>query len=69
VVGECTFVPKAPGAGEDDGWLLTFVYDERSGRSELAVLDAADFTAAPQAVVHRPVRVPDGFHGAWLPPC
>jgi carotenoid cleavage dioxygenase len=68
-VGECTFVPKAPGAGEDDGWLLTFVYDERSGRSELAVLDAADFTAAPQAVVHLPVRVPDGFHGAWLPPC
>lgn len=65
--GECVFVARPAAKAEDDGWLLTFVYDKASDQSALVVLDAADITAEPEAVVHLPVRVPDGFHAAWMP--
>jgi carotenoid cleavage dioxygenase len=35
-------------------------------RSELAVFDAQAITDDPVAVVHLPVRVPNGFHGNWV---
>jgi 8'-apo-carotenoid 13,14-cleaving dioxygenase len=31
------------------------------------VLNAADFTGGPEAVVHLPQRVPFGFHENWIP--
>jgi carotenoid cleavage dioxygenase len=64
---EAVFVPASPGAAEDDGWVLSLVYDVERDTSELIVLNAADFTGAPQAVVHLPQRVPFGFHGNWVP--
>jgi len=54
-------------AGEDVGWLLTFVYDGNNDRSDLVVLDAQDVEAPPVATVALPQRVPFGFHGSWLP--
>ena len=65
--GEFVFVPDRDDAGEDEGWLMGYVYDAGTDRSALWVLDAHDFGAAPQAVVHLPRRVPYGFHGNWLP--
>ncbi len=65
--GELVFVPRSSDAGEDDGWLLTLVYDEGTDRSDLVVLDAQDFTGDPVATVHLPGRVPYGFHGNWVP--
>jgi carotenoid cleavage oxygenase len=67
VPGEFVFVPATEGAGEDEGWLLGYVYDRTVDRSELVVLDATDVTAEPVARVHLPVRVPAGFHGNWIP--
>lgn len=64
--GEAVFVPRAPQCAEDDGWLITFVYDAAADTSQLAVLNADDFTGRPQAVVHLPGRVPHGFHASWL---
>lgn len=64
--GEPVFVPRPGGSGEDDGWLVTFVYDGAEGTSELIVLNARDITAGPIARVLIPQRVPYGFHGAWL---
>jgi carotenoid cleavage dioxygenase-like enzyme len=64
--GEPVFVPRPGGQDEDDGWLVTFVYDGVEGTSELLVLDARDVTAAPVARVLIPQRVPYGFHGAWI---
>jgi carotenoid cleavage dioxygenase len=61
------FVPRDPTSAEDDGWLLTFVYDAGSDRSDLVVLNAGDFAGEPEAVVHLPVRVPHGFHASWIP--
>jgi carotenoid cleavage dioxygenase len=65
--GEAVFVPRTPTSAEDDGWLLTYVHDARTDRTDLVVLNADDFTGPPQAVVHLPVAVPHGFHAAWLP--
>ncbi len=64
--GEAVFIPRAPLSGEDDGWVLTYVHDGQTDRSRLVVLDAADFTGPPIAVVHLPVRVPSGFHVNWI---
>jgi carotenoid cleavage dioxygenase len=64
---EGVFVPASDTAGEDEGWVLSVVYDEARDSSHLAVLDATDFTAAPVATVQLPQRVPAGFHGSWVP--
>jgi carotenoid cleavage dioxygenase len=61
--GEAVFVPSA----DDAGYLLTFVHDRATDRSRLAILDAGEIEAAPIAEVHLPVRVPNGFHGSWVP--
>ncbi|MFI6868112.1 carotenoid oxygenase family protein [Nocardia sp. NPDC050406] len=66
IPGEAVFVPAADGAGEDDGYLLTLVGDHATGRSELLILDAHDFTAPPIAAVELPRRVPGGIHGSWI---
>ncbi|MGW2365220.1 carotenoid oxygenase family protein [Streptomyces sp. NPDC001667] len=66
-VGEGVFVPSAPDAAEDDGWVMAYAYDPGRGASDLVVLAARDFAAGPVARVHLPVRVPVGFHGNWVP--
>jgi carotenoid cleavage dioxygenase len=65
VPGEAVFVQR--GAGEDDGWLMCYVYDAATDRSDFVVLDAREMTARPVATVHLPARVPLGFHGNWIP--
>jgi carotenoid cleavage dioxygenase len=64
--GEPVFVPDPNGKDEDSGWLVTYVYDEIEGTSEMVVVDAKNMSAAPLARVVVPQRVPYGFHGAWV---
>ena len=65
--GEWVMVPSHAGAAEDDGWLMSLVYDPGVDRSDLVVLSAADPFAGPVATVELPSRVPMGFHGNWIP--
>ncbi len=65
--GEAIFVPRSEATMEDDGWLITFVFDQANEKSELLILECQDFTAKPVARVLLPVRVPYGFHGTWIP--
>jgi carotenoid cleavage dioxygenase len=65
--GEGVFVASPAASSEDDGWVLSVVYDEGRDASDLVVLDATDFTGSPVATVHLPQRVPFGFHGSWVP--
>jgi len=65
--GEPVFVRAADGHGEDEGWVLSVVYDATRDASDLVVLDATSFAGPPVATVHLPARVPFGFHGSWLP--
>jgi carotenoid cleavage dioxygenase len=65
---EGVFVPAA-GAdpNSDEGWLMSYVYNEKGDSSEFVILDAANFSAPPVARVKLPQRVPYGFHGSWMP--
>jgi carotenoid cleavage dioxygenase len=64
---EAPFAPRAGATDEDDGHLVSYVLDERDGRSEVCVFDARDVAAGPLARVKLPVRVPIGFHATWVP--
>jgi carotenoid cleavage dioxygenase len=65
--GEPVFAPDPDGTAEDDGWVLNFVFDRDTQRSEFHIVDARDAEGEPVARVHLPRRVPFGFHGNWLP--
>jgi carotenoid cleavage dioxygenase len=65
--GEWVMVPRDGGSAQDDGWLLSLVYDQAEDRSDLVVLAADDPGAGPVATVQLPTRVPLGFHGNWVP--
>jgi carotenoid cleavage dioxygenase len=67
VPSEFVMVPAAPDAGEDEGWLIGFVYDRQRDTSDLLILDAQKIDAKPVARVRLPQRVPQGFHGSWFP--
>ena len=64
---EPVFVPRENAMAEDDGYLMTYIYDEGKNTSELVILEAQDMAAPPLAQIHLPVRVPYGFHGNWVP--
>jgi carotenoid cleavage dioxygenase len=64
--GESVFARRGTD-GEDDGWLLSFVYGEKRCASEsaLEIVDAK--TMRRVARVAMPNRVPGGFHAYWKP--
>jgi carotenoid cleavage dioxygenase len=62
--GEGVFVPR--GAAENAGYVLAPVYDAATNASDIVVLDAERFEAAPLATIHLPVRIPFGFHGNFV---
>jgi carotenoid cleavage dioxygenase len=64
--GDSAFAPRPGASTEDDGWLLTMVWDAVVKQSELLVIDAQNFTSEPVARVIMPGRVPYGFHATWI---
>jgi carotenoid cleavage dioxygenase-like enzyme len=64
---EAVFVKAPNGASEDDGWLLSYVYDQATDKSEVLILDASTMSQKPVARILLPARVPMGFHGSWIP--
>ena len=72
---ESRFVPRRGGVAEDDGWILSYVFDESQleedgeckpgARSELWIIDAKNMTDVV-AKIHLPQRVPYGLHGHWF---
>ena len=67
VPGEFVFVPAAPDAGEDEGWLVGLVINTADETTDFVILDAQSFEAQPGATVRLPHRIPPGFHGNWFP--
>ncbi|XP_074592396.1 carotenoid 9,10(9',10')-cleavage dioxygenase 1-like [Curcuma longa] len=59
------FVQNLQGTEEDDGWLISYVHDEKSNRSMVYIIDAKRFTEGPVARIELPQRVPYGFHGTY----
>jgi all-trans-8'-apo-beta-carotenal 15,15'-oxygenase len=64
---EPIFVPRAESGPEGDGHLLTLVYDPKTHRSHVAVLDAQRLGAGPVARAFFDHHVPMTFHGLWWP--
>ena len=70
--GECVFVPRHSNdqqgviGDEDDGFLLTFLFDENTNSSQFIIMDAKTMSDTPIAVVNLPQRVPYGFHGIYV---
>lgn len=72
---ESRFVPRANGVSEDDGWILSYVFDESqldgygnapsSAKSELWIIDARHMKTIVARVM-LPHRVPYGLHGNWF---
>jgi len=63
---EPVFVRRGDAAdAEDDGWLLSLVYDATVDRSYVAVLDARDPASAPLAEVWFAQAIPFTFHGVF----
>ena len=72
---ESRFVPRADGSSEDDGWILSYVFDESQlledgecgsdTKSELWIIDAKNMRDVV-ARVYLPQRVPYGLHGNWF---
>ncbi|KAL6991476.1 9-cis-epoxycarotenoid dioxygenase nced2, chloroplastic [Sarracenia purpurea var. burkii] len=63
--GEPYFVPRDPySEREDDGYILVFVHDEKTWKSELKIINAMDLQL--EASVKLPSRVPYGFHGTFI---
>lgn len=63
--GEPVFVPRPGGTDEDDGWVLSVVYQAAEHRSALYVLDGRDLSTV--CVAPLPHHVPPGFHGSFVP--
>uniref|UniRef100_A0A0E0LUB3 Uncharacterized protein n=1 Tax=Oryza punctata TaxID=4537 RepID=A0A0E0LUB3_ORYPU len=61
-----TFVPKATGVYEDDGWIVSFVHDEETNISKVHIIDTRNFESGPIAKITLPQRVPYGLHGAFI---
>jgi carotenoid cleavage dioxygenase len=63
---EPLFVRAGDGRSDDEGWLLSVVYDASSETSALYVLDASSLGRRPQAIVHLPAVLPFRSHGEWV---
>eukprot|EP00850_Spirogloea_muscicola_P008324 SM000044S15971 [mRNA] locus=s44:376218:379494:+ [translate_table: standard] len=64
---EAVFVPAEGATAEDDGWLVTYVFDKELGESEVVIVDAQNMGGAPAARLRLPQRVPFGFHANFIP--
>ena len=64
-VSEPVFVAKPNGTEEDEGWILTLVYDGSKHRSDLVILDGENIQGNPVARLHLQHHIPYGLHGSW----
>ncbi|KAL7122585.1 hypothetical protein ACP275_01G053600 [Erythranthe tilingii] len=58
--------PDNPAAEEDDGYLLTYIYNENNDESHFLVMDAKSPDLETVAAVKLPRRVPHGFHSIFV---
>ena len=62
---EGPFAARPGSTSEDDGYLVSFVYDEGAGHSECVIVDAPTMSEVARVLI--PQRIPNGFHACWIP--
>ncbi|WP_269622352.1 carotenoid oxygenase family protein [Prochlorococcus marinus] len=63
-LNEPIMVPNNPAIEEDDGWILSLIWNGESKTSELIILQASDLSH--QATLKLPIKIPYGLHGSWV---
>lgn len=66
-VSEPVFIPKPGSEVEDQGWLISVVYESQKHRSDIIILDAQNLEKGPLAQLHLQHHIPYGLHGSWSP--
>jgi carotenoid cleavage dioxygenase-like enzyme len=66
IPGEPFFVPTRQASNEDDGYVLSYVYSPDTHSTSLWIMDGHNISNV-LAKVQLAARVPQGFHGLWLP--
>lgn len=66
-ISEPIFIPRPNASQEDDGWVLTLVYNAGYHRSDVVILDGRDLNQGPVARLHLKHHIPYGLHGSWTP--
>ena len=55
-----------PAKQEDDGYLMSFVYDWKTDKSEFVMWDAHTMSETPVVRAECDTRVPNGFHTTFI---
>ncbi len=63
---ESPFIPSGKTNDEDDGYVISYVTNEKTKKSEALLLNAKNISDEPLARIQLPQRVPLGFHGCWI---
>lgn len=64
---EAPFAPRINAKDEDDGYLVSFITDMNTDRSECVLIDAKDVEAGPVCRIMLPHRICSGTHATWAP--
>lgn len=62
---EAPFAPRVGGVAEDDGYLVSFLIDERNGTSECVLIDAQRLEEGPVCRIRLPHKICSGTHSCW----
>ena len=62
---EAPFAPADNAEEEDEGYLISFVRNEKAEQSEVHIFYARDIESGPVCKLILPCRVPEGFHATW----
>ncbi len=62
---EAPFAPRIGAVDEDDGYIVSFVADVNTDKSECVLIDAKNFGAGPVCRIVLPERICAGTHSTW----
>ena len=62
---EAPFAPRINAKDEDDGYLVSFIADLETDKSECVLIDAKNITAGPVCRIILPERICSGTHSVW----
>jgi carotenoid cleavage dioxygenase-like enzyme len=62
---EAPFAPRIRAVDEDDGYIVSFVADVNTDKSECVLIDAKNFAAGPVCRIILPERICSGTHSTW----
>lgn len=62
---EAPFAPRINAKDEDDGYIVSFISDLNTDRSECVLIDAKDIEAGPVCRIFLPERICAGTHATW----